>query len=265
MSKKLYDVKHLLDCDYLQVSRDSGVTANHCVIFFYYMGSIAVILRKYQRASYFYDLAISMPSKSVHSASVESYKKQVLLKLISEGSEYHPPHSAPPRFNSILRHQSCEPYSKLASLFVDVLKSRSSKEALMQFIAKYRSIWTSDKNIGLINRVKEAIARHQIRKLTKVYESLSFQQLIDETQEANALDILVKMIEDGDINGKIDRQKETVVFFDKEYPVTVDEIQGLCEKIITYAEHVENRTMGVSIDPRYLKQLILSENMLKNR
>lgn len=265
MTKKLYDVEHLLTHDFLEVNCNSSVTGTQCVIFFYYLGSIGLILKKYYRASYFFDLAISMPSKCAHAASIESFKKQVLLRLITDGSEYHPPQSAPPRFGSIIRHHSCEAYTKLAAFFVDYLKGRETKEHLFGFLAKNKSIWVSDKNLGLIAKVKESVTKHKIRKLTKVYESLSFKQLTEETEEPEALDILLSMIEDDEINGKIDRQNSTVVFFDREVPVTIQEIQDVCEKLMKYSGHVEDRMKSVSLDPRYLKQLIYIENMTTNR
>ena len=91
MSKKIYDLQHLINYDYIYVKKTSGVTGIHCVSFFYYIGSIALILKKYYRAMHFFELAIVTPAKSIHAASIESYKKLVFLKLIVEGSEYHIP------------------------------------------------------------------------------------------------------------------------------------------------------------------------------
>ena len=261
MTKNLSHIEHLINYEYLEVNRSTGITGAQCVTFFYYIGSAALILKHYGRASYYYNLAISVPAKIIHAATLESYKKQVLLHLIIDGSEYHVPRSAPRGFNSIIRHQSCEPYSKLALLFADYLKGRFPKESVSNFIIKYKQIWASDKNSGLIKKVIMALIKHKIKKLTKVYASLSFKQLKSETEEESALEILGKMIEDEEINGKIDEKNETVLFFDKEQAVDVTEIHDVCEDFLKYSGYIESRLNNVSLDPRYLKELISNENI----
>lgn len=265
ITKKLYDLHPLLDYDYLSVDKDTGVTGVHCVTFFYYLGSIALILKNYHRAAYFYELAITIPSKAVHQASIESFKKQVLVQLITDGTEYHVPRTAPNRFSAIVRTHACEVYTKLALLFTEYLKGKGLKDNVIAHITKNKSAWVSDGNSKLIQTVRNSLIKHKIKKLTKVYASLTFTQLIEQVEESDAQEILVSMVESQEINGKIDMRNNTVMFYDTENTVEVEEIQDICESLLKYSEYVENRTRDISFDTRYLKQLIMQENLGKDR
>lgn len=264
-NKKLYELERIMKCNFLQVCTNSKVTGVQCVLFFYYIGSVALILKNYSRVNYFYELAICMPSKSIHIASIESYKKQVLIQLITDGSQYHVPRLAPSRFSSIVRHHSCEHYSKLASLFTEYIRGKGDKESVLSYINKAKNFWAMDKNEGLIKKVKTALIKHKVKKLTKVYASLTFKQLKKETEEEKADDIVTKMIENREITGKIDRKNETVIFYDVENQVTIDEIEDVCEDLMKYTEQVEVRLREVNLDTRYLKQLLFTEGLNKDR
>ena len=260
-SKKLFEVEDLINRDYIQVSKSTGIKPEHCMMFFYYIGSIALILKKYSKAYSFYELAISTPSKSVHSASVESYKKLVLLRLLIDGTEYHPGRLPNQRLNSVIRSNEVEPYTQLANFFSELNKNKVKIEDIMTHINKYSSKWASDQNQGLIKRLQLAIAKQKITKLTKVYSSLTFDQVITETKVENAESILIAMVENHEIHAKINKKLKLVVFEDRDDEIELDQIQDVCTRLIETTKFIENNLAKVTLDKNYLKTTIGCENL----
>lgn len=263
-SRKLFEVEDLTKNDYVLVSKNTGLKGAQCVLFFYYIGSISLILKKYSRAYHFYELSLTIPSKHIHAACVESYKKLVLLRLIIDGSEYHVPRYTNQRFVQLIRSMSTEAYTSLASLFSEFGKNKISLEEIDLHINKYSNIWISDQNTALIKKLQISVKKLKIKKLTRVYASLSLNQLIHETQIEDAEKILIKMVENGEISAKIDKRLSLVVFEDIEEDVKVDQIQDVCQKLIQCSEYLERGMVKVCMDQRYLKDVVSMENMQKN-
>ena len=263
-SRKLFEVEDLLNNNYVMVSKHTGLKGVQIVLFFYYLGSISLVLKKYSKAYHFYELSITIPSKHVHAACIESYKKLVLLRLIIDGSEYHPPRHCSHRFTQAIRSMSTEPYTSLSSLFSELNKNKLSVEDIHNHVSKHQATWSSDQNTALISRLRHSVIKLKIKKLTKVYASLSFEQLVNETQIPDAQKILVKMVENREISARIDKKLSLVVFEDVEEEVQVDEIQNVCEKLIECSEYLERSMVKMSLDQRFLKDLVSLENMQKN-
>lgn len=263
-SRKLFGVEDLLNNNYVQVSKNTGLKGVQIVLFFYYLGSISLVLKKYSKAYHFYELSITIPSKHVHAACIESYKKLVLLRLLIDGTEYHPPRHCNHRFTQVVRSISTEPYTSLSSLFSEFGKNKLNIDEIHNHLSKHQAVWSSDQNTALINRLKHSVIKLKIKKLTKVYASLSFEQLINETQIPDAQKILIKMVENREISARIDKKLSLVVFEDVEEDVKVDEIQNVCEQLIECSEYLERSMVKMSLDQRYLKDLVSMENMQKN-
>jgi predicted house-cleaning noncanonical NTP pyrophosphatase (MazG superfamily) len=131
----------------------------------------------------------------------------------------------------------------------------------MTHINKYSSKWASDQNQGLIKRLQLAIAKQKITKLTKVYSSLTFDQVITETKVENAESILIAMVENHEIHAKINKKLKLVVFEDRDDEIELDQIQDVCTRLIETTKFIENNLAKVALDKNYLKTTIGCENL----
>jgi hypothetical protein len=260
-SKKLFEVQDLVNTDYVKVSQKTGVKGEHCVMFFYYIGSIALILKQTSKAYGFYEQAISVPCKAIHAASIESYKKLILLRLLIDGTEYHAGRLVGQKFNAAIRSPDVEPYTVLANFFSEIGKNKGNFEEIQSHIHKYEMKWTSDQNKGLIKKLSLAISKQKISKLTKVYSSLSFDQVVNETKVENAENILTAMVENNEIHAKINRKLKLVVFEDREEEIELDQIQDVCQKLIQTTKLIEGTLAKVILDKKYLRDVISCESM----
>jgi len=59
--------------------------AEHFLRYFYYGGMIYTAVKQYDRALYFYEVALTTPSFAVSHIMLESYKKYILVSLVLNG------------------------------------------------------------------------------------------------------------------------------------------------------------------------------------
>ena len=59
--------------------------AKHFLLYYYYGGMIYAALKNYDRALYFFEVAITTPAMAVSHIMLEAYKKYILISLILHG------------------------------------------------------------------------------------------------------------------------------------------------------------------------------------
>lgn len=252
MTKNLHAATPLLEQKYYQVDKSqTGVQPQHCFLFFYYLGSIALILKQYEKAIHFFELGITLPCKAAHSASLASFKKLVLIYTVLFGEVYSTPKFAASVVHRITR-QLAGPYMKLATTFQNILFEKEEPSKLSEVIQDNYQTWLKDQNSGLVNQLGKILVKHKVKRLTKTYKTLSFQEIQEATGASNPQELILEMIIKGEIQAKVDEQLQMISFEEKVARIQLDQLQDSCKELLNQISVVEERVAQVSLDQNYL-------------
>lgn len=192
-------------------SQDNNHDAKYFLLYYYYGGMIYSAIKNYERALYFFEVAVSTPALAMSYIMLESYKKYILVSLILEGKiSSIPKFSAPviTRFVKPLSH----PYHDLATAY-----ETSQSDVLRNVINKYRDVFIRDVNMGLVKQVAASLYKKNIQRLTQTFLTLS---LVDVANKVNlsgpdeAEKYILDMIKSGEIFASINQKAGMVVFKD---------------------------------------------------
>jgi COP9 signalosome complex subunit 3 len=230
----------------------TGITANQVILYFYYAGSIWLSLKNYEKAADHFVSCISTPCIAIHAASVEAFKKLILVKLISEGVAVSVPKLASGILQRFLR-QVTDVYSELASVY-----TRKSPKSLKAFIEKYSADFLKDQNHGLIKQLVKARTRRLVQHLTNSYTTVSLhdiaQQSATETREVEQ--ILLQMIEEGDLDARIDQEHGIVFFEEKGVTGQYQAFETQAGQLMTLLVSADQRLKDLMLDPDYVRETL---------
>lgn len=197
--------------EYLTV--ESGLTkkisTQDILEYFSFSGSIFIGLQQWENATECLENVITYPIRgiAVSKIMVEAYKKWTLLKVLLAGKIP----TLPPNTNSNATkafHIMGKPYDMVASLF-----ESGSAPRLKAEITAGMNIWSGDGNAGLIRVVLGAHQKHQIRRLSSLYETIPASYIFENTVSAetgvglesqSAVEALVSnMISQGELRGTL--------------------------------------------------------------
>lgn len=65
--------------------QDGNHDAKYFLLYYYYGGMIYTAMKNYERALYFFEVAVSTPALAMSHIMLESYKKYILVSLILHG------------------------------------------------------------------------------------------------------------------------------------------------------------------------------------
>lgn len=65
--------------------QDGNHDAKYFLLYYYYGGMIYTAMKNYERALYFFEVAVSTPALAMSHIMLESYKKYILISLILHG------------------------------------------------------------------------------------------------------------------------------------------------------------------------------------
>jgi len=219
-------ILNLIFTDYSKLSVESSNHVKNILLFFYYGGLVATAVKKFSRGLYMFEVCLTMPNedqaKAVSKITVEAYKKYILVWLIIHGgdntdkdlvsnlSKYTNSNSEKP--NKMMKSY-CQAYHDVIEGFY----SDKEDTSLEKMFAKHHNVFQDDGNAGLIDQVTAASQKAKIKRLTKVFITLSLQDVADRSGMKSAKDAekcLVSMIQDGSIFAKISH-KDGMVKFEK--------------------------------------------------
>ncbi|KAI9250010.1 hypothetical protein BY458DRAFT_542522 [Sporodiniella umbellata] len=199
----------LLDNDMETFEVNQSMIEIQHVLEYYYYGAIVYIAHKrWNRALDFLSIVISAPSeKAVSAIQINAYKKYILVSLIDEG------HVKPlPKYTASLVERFCQaqssPYVHLAETF-----KKTDIQAFQEIATQSRTMFESDKHIGLIKQCFESLRRKKIKELTKVYIAVRLQDMarkIGDTTPQELEQVLVEMINTKEIMACITVDQEHI-------------------------------------------------------
>jgi len=253
MLKRPHLALPLLEQDYCSVTKkQTGLEAKQVILFFYYGGSIWLSLKNFERAADYYNACISTPSTAIHAACVEAYKKLILARLISEGAVASIPRFASGILQRYLR-QVVDLYNDLAIIY-----TRESPQALKNFIDANSELFLKDKNHGLIKQLVKARTRRFVKQLTNSYTTVSLadiaQQSANEPRQVEA--ILLQMIEEGDLDARIDQEHGIVFFEERSVTGLYDAYEEQALKLLSLLQTSDQRLKELMLDQDYVRETL---------
>ena len=214
ISAKMYTLgaEFLRNNEVLEVDPGStGLTALDYLTFFYYGGMCFVGVRDYAAALDYFTQAIVLPAQAVSAVVVASLKMARLVSLIEYGIAFEIP-----KYSSsiVLRfsRQDMPVYDAIVKQFV-----ANDAAGLSDAVESHTDVLTQDHTLGLARQVVAALVRHNVRKLTSTYITLSLKDIataVGLSDAAAAESLLRKMTAAGEIVAKINQSTSMVRFGD---------------------------------------------------
>ncbi|KAJ2915842.1 hypothetical protein MD484_g4566, partial [Candolleomyces efflorescens] len=175
----------------------SDLVYNDNLMYHYTGGVILAMLKKWSEAEEFFEITATAPGSVPAAIQMEALKKLRLVQLISKGKVTPLPKYAHPILS---RQFKASPYHQFISSYPH------NVDALKELVQKERSLFSTDKNVGLLRQAIDRAPRWALKKLTATYLSLNLADIgkavkIDSEDEVRQL--LLDMIESGDISASI--------------------------------------------------------------
>ncbi|CAB3376108.1 Hypothetical predicted protein [Cloeon dipterum] len=237
--------------------------SEHFLRYFYYGGMIYTAVKQYDRALYFYEVALTTPAFAVSHVMLESYKKYILVSLVLHGKV-----NTLPKYTSQAMMRFIKP---LSQTYMDIANAYSSNSItdVQAAVNKHREILERDNNLGLAKQVVASLTKKNIQRLTKTFITLSLSDVASRVQlagPAEAESLILNMIEDGEIFATINQRDGMVVFNEDpemynspemlhrlrhEMTVCMEldrKVQSMEEEIITNPQFVKKAGVGAEED-----------------
>lgn len=252
----------LLDIDITKVAKeDEHFDALSLLLYYYYGGCIYLAVKQYEKALYFFEVTVTSPTGAVSHVMLEAYKKYLLLNLLVHGDKPKD-YITLPKYTSPIVNKFLKP---LAHAYTEIVTAfhLNSVDELRAVINKYREVYESDRNIGLVNQVVKRQVTSNIKRLTKPFVTLSLVDVasrvgLEDPQAAEKE--IIEMIREGCIHATISQQ-DGMVSFDpnpESYssPEVLRLVEGIATRAITLDKKVEKLTEEIMISKQYLRRMV---------
>ena len=254
-----------LDAEVKELCDEGGGTfeVKDFLRYYYYGGMIYTALKRFDRALFFFEVAVTTPAATISAIMLESYKKHLLVSLLLEGKQ------APfPRYTSqvvyrYLRPLS-QPYHELSSAF-----GKHSTEEMKRVITKHQTVFANDQNTGLVNQCLSALYRKNIQRLTKTFITLSLADIAARVnlESARAAEMhLLQMIEDNEIFATIDQAAGMVRFHDNPERYNdmrfARELDAQIQQCVALHAQLASMDRAIAKDPRFVQKQVGREREL---
>ncbi|XP_001632254.2 COP9 signalosome complex subunit 3 [Nematostella vectensis] len=249
-----------LDCDIYDIHKEgSKLDAKTLLCYYYYGGMIYTALKKFERALYFFEVAVTCPAMDVSHVMLESYKKFILVSLILHGKIINLP-----KFTSHVVQRFLKP---LSAAYHEVANSYSSnnQSELQAVVTKHQETFTRDNNMGLVKQVCSSVYKKNILRLTKTFLTLSLSDMANRVQLSSpkeAEEHILRMIEDGEIYASINQRDGMVCFHDnpEKYnnPKMLKKIDQEMRLFQQLDEKLQQMDRQLAVNPQYVQKTMSS-------
>jgi len=204
----------ILSIDYVDIAQEAADDPKQILLYFYYGGMIFTALKMFDKALYYFEACVTVPTFAVSHIMMEAYNKYLLVSLIVNGDKPKEA-SALPKYTSAVVSKYIRPLSSAYHDLVNGFYTNQTSE-LENVITRNASQYESDGNMGLVRQVSVAQTRANIKRLTKTFVTLSLDDVatrIGLPSPKEAEKQIVAMIQEGSIHARIS-QKDGMVQFD---------------------------------------------------
>lgn len=211
----------LLELDYTEIRiEDKEEDVKHVQSFYYRGGLIYAAVKNFERASYYFEVVLTIPATTMTQIMQETYKKFVLLNLLMNGKL---PDQLLPKYAPmcVMRQR------KLASTYFKLAQEYSSLnyDKIQQLVNANLAVYERDGNMRLIKQCLKQVHKRNIKRLTKTFLTLPLRDVasyVGLPSQEEAESYIMNMIDDGEISAVIDQKNGMVVF--KENPENYDTV-----------------------------------------
>jgi len=257
LAKCLKPALEFLDIDITEISRENGqYDVKYFLSFYYYGGIVYAAMKNYERALYFFQVAITSPSLAVSHIMLEAYKKYVLVALILYGKV-----PTLPKYTSQITARFIKPLSQPYHDLVTAYSSNHPDE-LSAVINKHSEAYNRDTNMGLVKQCLASLHRKNIQRLTKTFMTLSLSDMASRVQIANVKEAekhILSMIEDGEIFASINQKDGMVVFLDNPEKYNTSSMFKELEeemKVCVQLEYkLKQMDQEIAVNPKYIQKM----------
>ncbi|XP_055308668.1 COP9 signalosome complex subunit 3 [Sitodiplosis mosellana] len=246
-----------IDITAISTTEDNNHDAKYFLLYYYYGGMIYSAVKNYERALYFFEVAVSTPALAMSYIMLESYKKYILVSLILEGKI-----SSIPKYSSQVITRFIKPLSHAYHDLATAYETSQSDE-VRNVINKYRDVFVRDVNLGLVKQVAASLAKKNIQRLTQTFLTLSLVDVANKVHLSGpneAEKYILDMIKSGEIFASIN-QKDGMVDFkdDPEKYNTPEMFQSIREDITQVMElnkQIVKMEEEIKLNPHFVKKSI---------
>jgi len=207
-------INSILSIDYVNIAQEAAEDPKHILLYFYYGGMIFTALKMFDKALYYFEACVTVPTFAVSHIMMEAYNKYLLVSLIVNGDKPKEA-SALPKYTSAVVSKYIRPLSSAYHDLVNGFYTNQTSE-LENVITRNSTQYENDGNMGLVRQVSVAQTRANIKRLTKTFVTLSLDDVATRIGLASPQDAekqIVAMIQEGSIHARIS-QKDGMVQFD---------------------------------------------------
>lgn len=239
------------------VKEDIQIDSKQFLLYFYYGGMIYTALKKFDRALFFYEIAITTPASDISYIMLAAYKKFILVSLLEHGKVIGLPKYTSHVVMKYLMPLS-SPYSELSDAYVSRNPSKVSS-----IVEKHATVFAAETNMGLVKQVVTSLSNVTIKRLTKTFLTLSLSDMANRVglnSSEDAERYVLQMIQDGEIYASIN-QKDGMVSFHNNPEKYNDPkmLKGLDEQIRAYQsldEKLQAMDASLALNPQYVQKAL---------
>lgn len=148
-SNNLTPALEFLDSDITEIMRESNgaFDAKYYLQCYYYGGMIYAALKRFERALYFFEVAVTTPSSALSQILLESYKRYLFISLLVHGKVV-----PLPKYTSVIVNRHVRPlvtpYTDLATAFEE-----GSQDRLRALLTQHQQSFVQDGTFGLAKQL----------------------------------------------------------------------------------------------------------------
>lgn len=256
LAKCLKPALQFLDVDITEISKEGGhYDSKHFLLYYYYGGMIYTALKNYERAMYFFEVAIATPSMAVSHIMLEAYKKYILVALILQGKVPTLPRYTSQVVGRFIKPLS-QPYHDLATAY-----TTNSPDEVRNIVNRHSDTFLRDNNMGLVKQCLASLYKKNIQRLTKTFLTLSLSDMANRVQLSGpkeAEKYILHMIEDGEIFASINQKDGMVVFLDnpEKYntPTMFKRLEEEMRKCIQLDDKLRQMDHEIAMNAKYVQK-----------
>ncbi|XP_055533819.1 COP9 signalosome complex subunit 3 [Wyeomyia smithii] len=244
-----------MDITAIATTDDSHHDTKYFLLYYYYGGMLYAAVKNYERALYFFEVAVSTPALAMSHIMLESYKKYILISLILHGKVV-----AIPKYSSQVISRFMKPLSHAYHDLSSAYNSSNSDEVRL-IVNKYRDSFIRDTNMGLVKQVVSSLYKKNIQRLTKTFLTLSLADVASRVQlsgPAEAEKYILNMIKSGEIFASINQKDGMVVFKDDpekyDSPDMFNKVQHEISRVMDLNKQILKMEEDIMLNPVYIKK-----------
>ncbi|CAK9294064.1 unnamed protein product [Gordionus sp. m RMFG-2023] len=264
-SRDLTPSLQFLDIDITSINKENNkCDSKYILLYYYYGGLIYLALKNYERSFLFFEIGLTIPAHSISLIMVETLKKYIILSLLTHNKVINLPKFTS---NIVVRviKPICQPYLDIANAYMN---SPNNIALLENKLAEHTELLNKDGNMGLAKQLKKAFHKNHLKKLSKIYLTISIDNLTNQLKLQNenlTKRLLIEMIMNGEIHGKIDEYKGIMVFYDEDFKSYYSDGDKLMktlreegQKCMDLRNHMEKITNKISTNPQYIQKVFIN-------